>query len=157
MSNLSVHTFCKYIDQNIIPDNTIFTQVDDIDMSCIVLAKAPDMSIRNFIKGIFESTIINSDHFEEVILYVVNILNYLKTKGIYLNNLTSHRLILILLLLASKITDDEPYCNSAWSIFTGIELKDLNNMELTILKLFNFNLFIVISPQKALSICKGIY
>ena len=180
MSIPNVTIFCKYIEHNIIPDNNTCFRVIDytsraivtnddndemrelytftlLDMSCIVSVKAPNISIHDFIKRIFESNIIHPDYFDEVILYVINTLNYLKTKGIYLNNFTSHRLILILLLLSSKIADDLPFRNNIWSNFAGITLKDINNMEITILKLLNFNLLIIISPQKALAICKSIY
>ena len=180
MSNLTISAFCNFIEHIIIPDNNTYFRVVDytsraivtndeiyqlrelytmtlLDISCIGSVKAPNISIRDFIKEIFKSDIIHPDHFNEVILYVVNILNYIKTKGIYLNYLTSHRLIVIILLLACKITDDRHFCNIVWSKLMGITLTDINTMEITILKLCNFNLSIIISKQKALAICKSIY
>ena len=156
MSVLSVVAFCKYIEGTIIHDyNSKFNIVDDIDISKLISRRPSSVSITSFIEGLFESTIIRN--FEEVILYVINSLNYLKTKGIYLNNLNSHRLLLILLLLACKISDDEPYVNLDWANLIDLDIKELNDMEISILKLFNFDLLILISHQKVLAICKSIY
>jgi len=158
MSVLNVTAFCKYIENNIIHDNnTNFIIADGIDISKLISPKPSAISITAFINDLFESTIIRCEYFEEVILHVINCLNYLKTNGIYLNNLNSHRILLILLLLACKISDDEPYDNSQWANLIGIDIKEINDMEISILKLFKFDLLILISQQKALSICKSIY
>ena len=155
---MSVNTFCNYIESTIISDNnTYFKNIGNINISYIISTYTPNISIRNFIKTIFNSNIINSVHFDEVILHVANILNNIKTKGVYLNNLTCHKLIFISLLLACKLCDDYAYDNIIWSNNFNIKLKIINNMEITILKILNFNLFIIISPQKALSIYKSIY
>ena len=157
----NINIFCKYIEQNIIYDNNTNFNIVNNDYHANVLylisSKNPDISMTNFINQIFKSNIIDPDSFDEVILYTVNILNQIKTKGLYLNYLTSHRIILILLLLSSKICNDQHYDNDMWATFSGLSLKNINMMEINILKLLEFNLCITISYQKACTIYKSIY
>ena len=161
MSFSGVNVFCKYIEHIIIHDNNIsFNIVNnyyDVNILYLFSSKIPNISITNFINELFKSKIIDKESFDEVILYTVNIMNLLKIKGLYLNNLNSHRIILILLLISCKIHNDLHYDNSKWARHTGLTLKVINIMEITILKLLEFNLYITISRQKAYFIYKSIY
>lgn len=158
MLNIYTNAFCNYIESIIIPnDNIKFPRINDTDFTCFVSSKASNIKIREFIEGILKSKLICLESLDGIILYIVNLLNHIKTKGLYLNNLTAHRLIFILFVISSKIYDDEIYNNIVWARLVGLKIKDVNTMELNILKIFDFNLSITISPQKALSIYKCIY
>ena len=82
---------------------------------------------------------------------------YLKSKGIYLNNHSCHRIISTLIMLSSKIIDEYPHSNWYWSLLCGVSLEDINTMERTIMHLLDYNLHIVISQTQALNIYKSIY
>jgi hypothetical protein len=157
MSVSIINAFCKYINSIIVTNNNTFEIQNDINVDSLICCKIPNISIEQFIKCIFQSNIINIDDIDGVILYTINIINYLKTKGLYLNYLTSHRIVFISILLSSKIYIDNNYSNKYWAYISNLKLSNINKMELTTLKLVDFDLYIVISPQKFLSICKSIY
>ena len=46
------------------------------------------------------------------------------------------------LILAVKTYEDHFYCNSLLSKIGGVDLKDLNNLEVSMLKLLDFSTFI---------------
>ena len=157
MSFSNVVLFSNYITNCVINDkNTSFKMVDGIDMSSIIAKSTCEVPLFQFILGIFKSTIINDDHYDNIFIYVINYLNYLKTKGVYLNLLTSHRLIYILIILANKISDDDACDNILWANIANINISQVNMMEYAILQIFNFDLMVVISYEKALAIYKTI-
>ena len=157
MSFSNVVLFSNYITNSVINDKkTDFQMVDGIDMSSIIAKSTYDIPLLEFILGIFKSTIINDDHYDNIFIYVINYLNYLKTKGVYLNLLTSHRLIYILIMLANKISDDNAFDNISWANIANIDISQVNMMEYAILQIFNFDLMVVISYEKALAIYKTI-
>ena len=153
MYALTINSFCDYINSIIVQNEHTFSN----NISCIVSQSIPEISIEAYIRLIFEYQLVDKENIDGVILYAINILNYIKTKGIYLNKLTSHRIILISLMLASKLNDDICYCNKYWAHVGGVKLKSLNQIELAVLQLLNYNLYIIITPEKSLAICKSIY
>jgi hypothetical protein len=155
MSFSNVVLFTNYIDESVIIDENIaFQNVDGIDMSSIIAHKTCTVPLNDFILSIFQSNLINEEYFDIIIIHVINWLNYLKTKGVYLNLLTRHKLIYILILLANKICDDEACANKLWANIANINVARINTMESAILQIFNYNLFVIISREKALAIHK---
>lgn len=92
---------------------------------------------------------------DNIILHSIAILNSIKSNGIFITNYSCHRLILISLLLAAKISEDYLFTNLDWAYCGGVTLSNINNMEYTCLSILNFNVFI--SSQKLLYIHKSIY
>lgn len=165
MSISKINAFCNFINHNIIKDNnTRFILNDDhiksdikSDIKYLISTKNPQISINDMIKHILKNIICNAEDIDNVILYTVNLINNIKIKGIYLNYLTTHRILLISILLACKICNDEHYDNKTWANMTGLKIIDINKMEITILKLFDFNLLVIMTPEKSLAIYKTIY
>jgi len=61
------------------------------------------------------------------------------------NPYTIHRMMATCFVLAAKLTDDVFYCNSFYARITGLEVRDLNNLERVGLRVIDWNLYI--SPQ----------
>ena len=81
----------------------------------------------------------------------------IRQNGLYLNNLTTHRIVLTSLLLSSKIHEDIHHYNLTWASVVGISVENLNSMESFIMELLNNDLNINISKNKILSIIRCLY
>ena len=156
MSYSSIAKFINYVNSIIVNDKIIITQYNS-NVKSLICKHKPTISINDYIKRIFKSEIIDAQNYDAIILHTVNLLHYLKSKGIYLNNHSCHRIISTLIMLSSKIIDEYPHSNWYWSLLCGVSLEDINTMERTIMHLLDYNLHIVISQKQALNIYKSIY
>jgi hypothetical protein len=156
MSYSSIAKFINYVNSIIVNDKIIITHHNSKVKSLICKHK-PTISINDYIKRIFKSEIIDTQNYDAIILHTVNLLHYLKAKGIYLNHHSCHRIISTLIMLSSKIIDEYPHSNWYWSLLCGVSLEDMNNMERSLMHLLDHNLHIVISQTHALNIYKSIY
>lgn len=163
-----INKFCNYINKliednnkNIIINNITIDNIDitkiNFNIACFICKCKPSLSISNYIKLIFKSGIIEKQNLDGIILYTINLLKYLSKKGIYLNSYNCHRLILTLLMLSSKIHEEQICKNSYWALVSGTNIKDINIMEMALLQLLDYNLHIIITHEKAISIYKSIY
>ena len=163
-----INKFCNYINKiieennkNIIINNITIDNIDikkiNFNIACFICKYKPQLSIINYIKEIFKSGIIEKHNQDGIILYTINLLKYLTKKGIYLNSYNCHRLILTLIMLSSKIHEEYYYSNLCWANVSGTNIKDINIMEMALLQLLDFDLHVIISKEKALSIYKSIY
>lgn len=59
-----------------------------------------------------------------------------------INSLSVHRLLLTAVLVATKVIDDVLYDNAHFAKVGGLDVKELNMLELDMLKVLNFRLFI---------------
>jgi len=150
-----INNFCNYI-INIIDDTRVI-KYDNLKIKHFICTSKPHLSIDDYIRQILYSGIIDKNNIDGAILYTINMLKYLKNKNINLDSYNCHRIILTLLKLSSKIHEDYYYSNSYWAKISGTTKKDINIMELVILELLNYDLHIIISQEKALSIYKSIY
>jgi len=150
-----INNFCNYI-INIINDSQVI-KYDNYKMYHLTCKYIPKLSIENYIRQILYSGIIHKNNIDGAILYTINMLKYLKLKNISLNSYNCHRIILTLLMLSSKIHEEYIYSNSHWAKISGTTTKDINIMELAILEVLNYDLHIIISQEKAISIYKSIY
>jgi hypothetical protein len=153
MTQANINALCKYIEYSITQNRNI---TNNLIIDCITSQKGEVIHICEFIKLIFDMEIICQENYDAIILHVINMLNKLKIKGLYINERNIHRLIFILILLSCKIIDDDFYDNKTWSIITNIQLNEINNIELSILLILDFDLSIVISEQNTLAIFKSI-
>ena len=150
-----INNFINYI--NTIIDDSQVIKYDNYKMYHLTCKCIPKLSIDNYIRQILYSGIIDKNNIDGTILYTINLLKYLKLKNINLNYYNCHRIILTLLMLSSKIHEEYIYSNSCWAKISGTTTKDINIMELAILEVLNYDLRIIISHEKALSIYKSIY
>jgi len=157
MSTLKINAFCNFMDDIIIKNENTEFMVNGRDIKSLVSNHKCNLPINEFIQIIMDNNLYIYEYIDGVILYTVNILILIKSKGLYLNYRTAHRILLVTLMLACKIYIDDHYENESWANISGLKIRDINKMEITILKLLNINLFITISPNQSLFIYKSIY
>lgn len=151
---MSIIALNNYIKQNTINNYNTFSKIHT-DISSIISVSVPSIKIDDYIKIIFTSEAIQKENVECVIIHAIYILNSIKTKGIYLNPLNVHRFVLVVLMLSSKVCQDIHYKNNYWAYIGGITTYSINQMEVQLLTLFNFDLDVTIKPEKILSILKS--
>ena len=156
MAYSSVTKFIDYIN-SISVNEKIIINANNSRVKSLICMHKPEISINDYIKRIFKSEIIDEQNYDAIILHTVNLLHYLKTKGIYLNPYSSHRILSTLIMLSSKIIEEYPHSNWYWSLLCGVSLQDINIMERSMMHLLEHNLHIVISQKQALNIYKSIY
>ena len=156
MAYSSITKFINYINSISVNEKIIINATNSQVKSLICMHK-PEITINDYIKRIFKSEIIDKQNYDAIILHTINLLHYLKIKGIYLNSHSSHRIIITLIMLSSKIIEEYPYSNWYWATLCGVSLEDMNTMERSLIKLLDYNLHIVISQKQALNIYKSIY
>ena len=149
---MKIKSFCNYIE---IISN--YNNTDDATPKYFICETLPNISISKYIQTIYKNLIFEKYNFDSIAIYSINLLKKLNVKNIYLNKYNCHRIILVLLMLSSKIHEEKYFTNSIWAFIGGIKLKEINIMEITILKLLNYDLNINISKQKALTIYRSIY
>ena len=156
MSYSSITKFINTINNCIVNDKIIIPE-NNPNVGSLICKDKPCITISDYIKRIFKSEIIDEENYDAIILHTINLIHYLKTKGIYLNNYSCHRIISTLIMLSSKIIEEYPHSNWYWAILCGVSLEDMNMMERSIMEILNYNLHIVISQQQAINIYKSIY
>jgi len=156
MSYSSVVKFINTI-SNIIGNEKIIITENNHKVGSLICTQKPSITINDYIQRIFESELIDEENYNAIILHTINLIHYLKTKGIYLNNYSCHRIISTLIMLSSKIVEEYPHSNWCWAILCGVSLEDMNMMERSIMEILDYNLHIVISQKQAINIYKSIY
>ena len=120
-----------------------------------ICCKLPDISITNYIKLLLYSGIIDCENINSAILVCIILFNKIKFKEFSINIYSCHRLILIIFMISSKLVEDNHYNNQSWADIGGITLSEINRMELYIISLLNYNLFI--KKQEFIAISKFIF
>ena len=156
MAYSSIAKFIGYINSSLVNEKIIIND-NNSQVKSLICKHKPNITINDYIKRIFKSEIIDEENYDAIILHTVNLLQHLKTKGIYLNSHSSHRILSTLIMLSSKIIEEYPHSNWYWALLCGVSLVDLNIMERSIMHLLDHNLHIVISQKQALNIYKSIY
>ena len=150
MAYSSITKFINTIN-SCIGNEKIIIPEDNNKVGSLICKHKPSITISDYIKQIFKSDIIDKENYDAIILHTINLLHYLKTKGIYLNRHSSHRIISTLLMLSSKIIEEAPYSNWYWAKLCGVSLEDMNMMERSLMQLLDYNLHIVISQNQAIN------
>ena len=156
MAHSSIYKFINTIN-SCITNQKIIINENNNRVKCLICRYKPSITINDYIKRIFKSEIIDEQNYDAIILHTINLLHYLKIKGIYLNSHSSHRIISTLIMLSSKIIEEDPYSNWYWATLCGVSLEDMNMMERSLIQILDYNLHIVISQKQAINIYKSIY
>ena len=156
MSVSSITKFIHYINSCLVNEKIIIRD-NNLMVERLICRCKPTITIDDYITRIFKSENIDEENYDAIILYTVNLIHYLKCKGIYLNNHSTHRIISTLIMLSSKIIEENPYSNWYWAILCGVSLEDMNGMERSLIRILDYNLHIVISQKQAVNIYKSIY
>ena len=102
----------------------------------------PNIPIKHFINYLMSSNIIDPENITISQIYCIALLQKLFQKGFTINMNNCHRVILIMLMLTSKIIEDECYSNKTWALAAGLTPEEINFMENIILKVLDYDVFI---------------
>ena len=102
--------------------------------------KEPTISIFNYWNIILQKFRSSPECPVIVLIYMDRLIK--KNYNMIINNLTIHRLILILTIIAIKYNDDMYMSNLYYATNGCVTLKELNRLEINILKLLNWKLYI---------------
>ena len=93
---------------------------------------------------------------ESVFIYALILFNRVLEKGfVSINKYTVFILSLVLLLISSKMLEDEHYSNRTWAKVGGLEIERVNIIEKTILEKLDYNVHIKLEEyDKVLKIFK---
>ena len=97
----------------------------------------PKISILEYLNRIVNYTKIEDSTLITSIIY----LDSVTQNGIYLTDYNIHTLLLICILIAIKMNEDDIYTNDYYAEVAGISLKKLNKIEHEFLNMNKFNLF----------------
>lgn len=70
---------------------------------------------------------------------------YTESQHIVFNDYTKHRILLSLLAISDKFLEDLYYENTYYSQIGGISLQDLNTIEIRMLELLDYRLYVSVS------------
>ena len=115
----------------------------------------PTLSIRQFIDYLMSFNLIEPENIQISQIYCIALLKKLFGKGFSINRNNCHRVILIILMLTSKIIEDESHSNNTWAKVSDLELGEVNKMEYTMLNLLEFDIFI--SQEQLIHINKSFF
>ena len=80
---------------------------------------------------------------KSVFIYTIILLNrVLEKKFVSINMYTIYMLTFVLLLISSKMLEDEHYNNGVWARVGGMSLQRLNRLEKTMLKKLEYNVHV---------------
>ena len=98
----------------------------------------PKISILEYLNRIVNYTKIEDSTLITSIIY----LDSVTQTGIYLTDYNIHTLLLICILIAIKMNEDDIYTNEYYAEVAGISLKKLNKIEHEFLNMNKFKLFV---------------
>lgn len=101
----------------------------------------PEISISEYLDRIIKYTQCSAECYIISLIYLDRIIS---SKNFLITSNNIHRLMIISIMIASKLFDDNPYNNRYYSLVGGISTKELNLFELQFLNLINYNLNITL-------------
>lgn len=127
-SNLYIN-FHRYID--VISCNKHYFKIEDLqkvkELKSIYSITEPTIDIDYYIDRIIK--IVNTKD-----IYIDGIIIKRVISNLIVNNYNIHRLIAGILMISQKTYQDNYYSNKSWGLICGLELYDINNIELDIYK-----------------------
>lgn len=149
------YDFHKYIDA--IRINKDFFQEKDLkELSCLkslYSRQEPEINIHDYIDRIMKSIYKEDSHIDGLIINAIVLLKRV-IRYLIVNNYNIHRLVAGVLMISQKVYDDIPYTNDSWAIICGVQLNDINRVELDILEIIDYNTFI--KHEEMLTVVKSI-
>lgn len=103
--------------------------------------EAPCITPIEYLKRLARYSFCSTSVFVAAFLYLDRIAKVSDMK-LVINSLSLHRLLLTAVLLATKVVDDVLYDNAHFAKVGGLDVKELNMLEIDMLKLLKFKLFI---------------
>ena len=146
--------FHKYID--IININNNFIKQDLVKITnfkSLYSQEKPLIKIHDYINRIMKYIYKDDSHIDGLIINVIILIKRVLTT-ISVNNYNIHRIIAGVFMLSQKVYDDYHYTNECWAYICGIQLSDINKIELDILEIIDYNTFI--KHQEMLTVVRSI-
>ena len=97
----------------------------------------PDIDIEDYINRISKYCF-KDDYKDKDIIYEFS-LSYINRLSVEVNYATAYNIIFTSILLAIKYLFDDHYSNKYYSVVGGLSLNDLNDFELKMLKMLNWD------------------
>mmetsp|Transcript_22711 Transcript_22711/g.31133 ORF Transcript_22711/g.31133 Transcript_22711/m.31133 type:complete len:740 (-) Transcript_22711:255-2474(-) len=111
-------------------------------------SQAPDVTVSGYLVRIQKHSKCSDACFLLALIYIDRLaLN----KGLKLTVLNIHRLLITCIMVAAKFHDDLFYNNDFYAKLGGLSLTELNKLELELLKLLDFSLFVAVPVFDAYS------
>eukprot|EP01012_Entosiphon_sulcatum_P036627 TRINITY_DN466_c0_g1_i1.p2 TRINITY_DN466_c0_g1~~TRINITY_DN466_c0_g1_i1.p2 ORF type:complete len:178 (-),score=29.73 TRINITY_DN466_c0_g1_i1:188-721(-) len=116
-----------------------------VEKSCPELAafeslRVPSITIADYLRRIAIYSHCSPECFVFALIYLDRLL--MANPGLTITQCNVHRLIITSVLIAAKARDDTYYSNSYYASIGGITTKELNRLELMLLDLLQYNLFV---------------
>ena len=141
-SNLYID-FHRYID--VISCNKDYFKIEHLNnikqLKSIYSIREPSINIHDYIDRIIQFINRKDIYIDGIIINAIVLIKR-AIRNLIVNKYNIHRLIAGILMISQKIYQDNYYSNKYWSVLCGLELYDINNIELDILKTIDFNTFI---------------
>lgn len=118
-----------------------------MEKSCPELAafeslRVPSISIADYLRRIAIYSHCSPECFVFALIYLDRLL--MNNPGFSITQCNVHRLIITSVLIAAKARDDTYYSNSYYASIGGITTKELNRLELMLLDMLQYNLFVTL-------------
>lgn len=99
----------------------------------------PDIDLDSYLLRLVKYTVCSPNCFIVAIIYVDHLIS---RKAFRVSFKNVHRLLMATILLATKLFEDTIYNNTYYSHVGGVPLSEINRLELRLLKMLDFDLFI---------------
>ena len=137
MSHTFLEKWLTCID-NQFTDNYEYATHNDIFVSS---QKDYNHYLLKLIDYIINNNIIDKDSDITLLISTLILLKRLRKKYIFSKNMI-YKIILGLFIISEKINNDELYDNYTWAKINNLSIKEINNIEFTLLSYLEFNIFI---------------
>ncbi|KAI9485666.1 MAG: cyclin-domain-containing protein, partial [Benjaminiella poitrasii] len=117
-------------------------QIPNTQITCFHSRAIPNISILSYLTRIHKFTPFTNEALLSTLIYFDRISN--QQDGITINSFNIHRLLITSITVASKFTSDVYYTNSRYAKVGGLSLYELNQLELELLFLIDFQLHITL-------------
>lgn len=137
MNNPFLDKWLTCID-NQFTDNNKYATYNDIFVSS---QKDYNHYLLKLIDYIINNNIIDKNSDITLLISTLILLKRLREKYIFSKNMI-YKIILGLFIISEKINNDELYDNYTWAKINNLSIKEINNIEFTLLSYLDFNIFI---------------
>lgn len=137
MSNTFLEKWLTCID-NQFTDNYKYATHNDIFVSS---QKDYNHYLVKLIDYIINNNIIDKNSDITLLISTLILLKRLRKKYIFSKNMI-YKIILGLFIISEKINNDDLYDNYTWAKINNLSIKEINNIEFTLLSYLEFNIFI---------------
>lgn len=103
--------------------------------------QAPSITPVEYLRRLARYSFCSRSVFVAAFLYLERIAD-MDTVNLRIDSLSVHRLVLTAVVLATKLMEDVLYDNAHFAKVGGVDVSELNMLELDMLKVLNFDLFI---------------